>query len=346
MSAQNWRKDTGAARNPAYKSGSPAINPANSEKSAPKAALSEGYVFSSFDMVRLGPDTAHGEQYSVYTIGEGNQSYTATIWITPFELNRTETTYEFWQKIRVQAEKRGYVFASKGQEGSEGKYGAAPTESGKFQPVTKISWYDAVVWCNALSEISGLQPAYTFNGKVLRDSTDSLSLDQCVCDFEGEGYRLPTEAEWEFAARKTKAGFQSGALFSGQVDITGRKDPSFPEDELAWTASNTDRTHLVGTAGTPFTPDAPPAPGSGNPNGSGLFDMSGNVLEFCWDWMASYIELPAGSRSTGPEFGSQRISRGGSCSKYTPFAYAGDRYSFDPNENYDYMGFRIARTVK
>ena len=81
--------------------------------------------------------------------------------------------------------------------------------------------------------------------------------------------------------------------------------------------------------------------GSGNANALGLFDMSGNLLEFCWDWYEDYQEVPQGTRATGPKVGSQRVSRGGSWSPYTAFIYCGDRYAFDPNESYNYMGFRF-----
>ena len=70
--------------------------------------------------------------------------------------------------------------------------------------------------------------------------------------------------------------------------------------------------------------------------------MSGNVLEYCWDWFADYTDQKKGTRATGPEYGSQRVSRGGSWSAYTGFICAGDRYSYDPNEVYNYMGFRVA----
>ena len=84
-----------------------------------------------------------------------------------------------------------------------------------------------------------------------------------------------------------------------------------------------------------------PAPGSGNPNGAGLYDMSGNVLEYCWDWYDVYTEITPGERAMGPRFGAERIGRGGSWSSYTGFIYAGDRYGFDPNEFYNYLGFRF-----
>ena len=304
-----------------------------------KKSASKDTSFNDLNMVLIRPQSKEAV-YEIFTIGENTQSYTAERFVEPFFINAYETTYNLWYIVRIYAEQNGYAFANPGQEGSRGKRGAAPSSAGAFQPVTMISWRDAAVWCNALSEMSSKTPCYVLDGKILRDSTDTAALDRCSCDWSADGYRLPTESEWECAARKTANGFQNGALASGQID------DSVDEGDVAWFDANASETHIVGTAGSVFEKEAPPAPGSGRPNASGIFDMSGNVLEFCWDWLADYQDANGVERSSGPEFGKEKVCRGGSWSAYTGFIYCGDRYGYDPSERYDFLGFRIARSAE
>lgn len=272
-----------------------------------------------------------------FIAGEDSQSYTAERRLKPFAVCKFETTYSFWYQVRVMAEKSGYVFANKGMGGSNGRVGAKPTDSNSYMPVCMINWYDSIVWCNALSELKGKTPVYYFNGEVLRDSSDTARCDLAECRWENNGYRLPSESEWEYASRKSSQKMMPGNLVSGQ------KDEFDDSSYYAWDFTNTEGAHIVGTAGTVFDQGTQVQPGSGNANQAGLFDMSGNIMEFCWDWFAEYTDFDS---VYGPESGFQRVCRGGSFSEYTMFLYCADRYSFDPNEAYDYTGFRIAYTVE
>lgn len=315
-----------------------AVNPAFSAEN--KKASSKTSSFSDINLVHLGPQ--EGVLFDTFVIGENAQSMTATRWITNFKMNKYETTYNLWYIVRNYAEEKGYVFQNPGQEGAYGRRGKAPTKEGAYQPVTMVSWYDVIVWCNALSEMMGRTPCYYHNNQILRDATDTAACDLAVCKWENDGYRLPSEAEWEYAARITKAGYQSGSLASGQINSLGLDNPSVKETSVAWCDMNANSTRTVGTAGTVFRGDEmSAAPGSGNANGAGLFDMSGNVLEYCWDWFDNYSEVTPGERATGPQYGEERICRGGSWSSYSGFIYAGDRYGYDPNEFYNYLGFRF-----
>lgn len=189
-------------------------------------------------------------------------------------------------------------------------------------PVNNITWYAAIVYCNKLSIKESLEPCYTINdsanpddwGKLPNSTNDTWG--SVTCNFEANGYRLPTEAEWEWAARGGK-----NYTYAGSNNI----------DEVAWYINNTN------DKGT-FDVKTKKA------NAYGLYDMSGNVWEWCWD-MFSW-DIDSTTLISGPSSGFNRCRRGGSWSMNgggTCKIAVRDAYNkYDINAN---NGFRVARTI-
>lgn len=171
------------------------------------------------------------------------------------------------------------------------------------RPVIDVSWDDSVEYCNWLSQKEGRDPCYAISGTNVS------------CDFSKNGYRLPTEAEWEYAAR-------GGNLSRGYM-YAGGNSP----DGVAWYDSNSgEQTHPVGKK---------------VPNELGLYDMSGNVWEWCWDWYGDYGSA-AQTDPRGPSSGYRRGLRGGSWYYWPLSPRATDRYDFLPGGMSYHGGFRVA----
>ncbi len=196
------------------------------------------------------------------------------------------------------------------------------------RPVINVNWYDAVAYCNWLSEIWGLEPAYRISG-------ERVELDRNT-----NGYRLPTEAEWEFAARAFSPSGGIGPKGGGNVrfgngkDIADSKEINFnPSKEYKKPYSKTGEYRGRTTPVDQFLP-----------NPLGLHDMSGNVYEWCWDWFGNYPSSPQ-NNPTGPDSGSRRVRRGGSWVSYPVGVRCAYRSYYAPVDGSDYLGFRLARTV-
>ena len=192
-----------------------------------------------------------------------------------------------------------------------GKSPSSTYGDGNNYPAYWVSWYDALVYCNKRSIAEGLTPCYTISDSTDPDDWGTVPTGSgstwyaAICDFEADGYRLPTEAEWEYAAR-------------GGNGLTGYQYTYAGSDtigDVAWYTDNSSRkTHTVKGK---------------KANGLGLYDMSGNVWEWCWD----------------AHSGSYRVQCSGSWRKSADFCTVTGRDGDDAYDRIDHYGFRVVRTV-
>lgn len=197
---------------------------------------------------------------------------------------------------------------------------------GDDYPAYYVSWYAILKYCNLRSLAEGLTPCYTISGSTNPANWGSVptsnnsTWNAAICNWNANGYRLPTEAEWEYAARG--ATNTPDYLYSGSDDINA----------VAWYSGNSGYTsHPVGTKA---------------PNGLGLYDMSGNVWEWCWDWYSRfYYSSSPSSNPTGPASGSGRVRRGGGWSDGASGCRVASRYGGNPNYSGSDIGFRLCRAI-
>ncbi|MCX6867880.1 MAG: SUMF1/EgtB/PvdO family nonheme iron enzyme, partial [Verrucomicrobia bacterium] len=254
------------------------------------------------------------------------------VYVSAFYMAKHEVTQELWNEVKTWGATHGYTDLPTG------------ASKGANHPVHSISWHAMVKWCNARSQKEGLNPCYTISG-VYKTGSGAP-----VCHWSLNGYRLPSEAEWEKAAR--------GGL-SAQNFPWGNTISHSQANYCVYSSNGTTNDYIYDVAPRPpgtvyeyFHPTyavngysyTSPV-GSFTPNGYGLYDMAGNLWEWCWDWYAGY---PSTSQSDprGPESGAYRVFRGGdwnSVANSCRVAFRNDGYY--PANRDNLVGFRLARTA-
>jgi sulfatase modifying factor 1 len=287
----------------------------------------------SFFHLSLVPPTADGMAFiptGSFTIGDTLDGETdavpATVYVSAYYMDTKLVSTNQWARVYSYATNQGYTFVNPG------------SAKAANYPVELVDWYDCVKWSNARSKQAGLKPVYYTDAGFTQIFTNGDVGTLVYANWETNGYRLPTEAEWEKAAR----GGLSGQRFPWGDTISETQANYNPGSGEPYDMGG---TQIYGNGASPWTSPVGAFPA----NGYGLNDMAGNVWEWCWDWYAEPA-YPAGSPylggtdphgPVGPL--SDHVRRGGSYFNYAPYERCACRNDALPTAASSSIGFRCVR---
>jgi formylglycine-generating enzyme required for sulfatase activity len=253
-------------------------------------------------------DTLDGESDAIPT----------NVYVSAFVMDVNLVTYGLWTNVQAYATSLGYNFVNAGVNGG----------TGTNYPVKTVDWFDCVKWCNARSQQAGLTPCYYTDAGFTKVFTNGDRGTTVYQNLTVNGYRLPTEAEWEKAAR------------GGGIGLRFPWGNLIHTNQAHYTACTTCYSYDLGPNNLL---SGPSSVGSFDVNGYGLYDMAGNLFEWCWDCYGAPYGQPTTTNPTGPASGSNRVLRGGDWSAGAGLARCASRLSYEPDVVNYYFGFRCVR---
>ena len=265
----------------------------------------------------------------VFQMGDNLDGDTAAmpvhaVTLNAFFMDRFEVSKELWQAVQTWSAGQGYSINGGGFRGAT-------------HPVQSITWYDAVKWCNARSQRDGRTPVYyTDDAQTIVYKTGNLDLTNAKVKWTADGYRLPTEAEWEKGAR----GGTLGLRYPWGNTINGSQANYYLSGD-AYDSTSSPYTTPVGYYNGSQIPS-----GVDMSNGYGLYDMAGNVWEMCWDWYGGtyYSDPTSIDNPRGPSTsGSGRVMRGSAGDDTASGLRCSKRSYTLPSNSWHSFGFRSVR---
>ncbi len=264
----------------------------------PPPPIKNGFVYLPASSFTMGSPASEKDR-------SGDEGPQHEVRLSAFAIGQYEVTQTEWQAVM----------------------GSNPSNfKGDRLPVEQVSWYDILVYCNKRSRKEGLVPCYSISGSTdpgrwgAVPTSRNGTWDAVRCDWSANGYRLPTEAEWEYAAK--------GGAAAGSLAVNAVYAGSAELDSVAWYIGNSgNMTHPVGQKAA---------------NALGLYDMAGNVWEWCWDWYKdTYYASSPGSDPRGADSGAYRVLRGGSWDYDGLYLRSALRGYNGPGLRYSSSGFRV-----